>query len=275
MSAPVTPSPSDASAAAASREPTEARRGGYDVWSPSINPGIGRDLTDEQQLAITFRWLAREGFAENLAGHITWQRPGTDTMLVNPWGLWWREVAASDICEIDADGEVVHGRWDVTPAIHIHTELHRRRPDARVVIHNHPYHVCVLAAIGALPELVHQTAAMYEGDLGLVAEYTGEIDTAELGVDLAERIGEASVVILASHGVIITGETIEQATYRAASIDRVCRMALDVKRLGTDALAMDPGVVAGMKTSLLERGADVYYEGLARQLIREEPDVLD
>lgn len=245
------------------------------MWSPRINPGVGRDLTDEQKLAIAFRWLAREGFAENLAGHITWQRPGTDTMLVNPWGLWWREVAASDICEVDADANVVAGKWDVTPAIHIHTELHRVRPDARVVIHNHPYHVCVLAAVGLLPALIHQTASMFDGDLGLVAEYTGEVDSAALGADLAELIGDASVVILASHGVIVTGETIEQATYRAASIDRVCRMSLDVSRLGVDPLPLDPVLVAGMKTSLLERGSDFFFEGVARQLIRDEPDVLD
>jgi ribulose-5-phosphate 4-epimerase/fuculose-1-phosphate aldolase len=251
------------------------RKGGYAVWSPSINPGIGRELTDEQKLAIAFRWLAREGFAENLNGHITWQRDGTDTMLVNPWGLWWREIAASDICEIDEDGRVINGRWDVTPAIHIHTELHRVRPDARVVIHNHPYHVCVLAAMGVLPELVHQTASMFAGDLGLVAEYTGEIDSAALGVDLAERIGDASIVILASHGVIVTGATLEQATYRAASIDRACRMSFDIQRAGGNALPLDPALVAGMKVSLMERGADLYFEGLARQLIRDEPDVLE
>ncbi|MDW3220898.1 MAG: class II aldolase/adducin family protein [Acidimicrobiales bacterium] len=256
-------------------DPTLVREGGYAVWSPSVSPGIGRDLTDEQKLALAFRWLAREGFAENLAGHITWQREGTDTMLVNPWGLWWREIAASDICEVDGDANIVAGKWDVTPAIHIHTELHRVRPDARVVIHNHPYHVCVLAAIGVLPDLVNQTASMFDGDLGLVAEYTGEIDSAELGADLAERIGDASVVVLASHGVIITGETIEQATYRAASIDRACRMSLDVMRSGREPLPLDPGLVAGMKVSLMERGADLYFDGLARQLIRQEPDVLD
>lgn len=260
----------------AATDPTTAtREGGYAVWAPKVTPGIGRDLTDEQKLALSFRWLAREGFAENLAGHITWQRPGDETMLVNPWGLWWREISAGDICEVDVDANVVAGKWDVTPAIHIHTELHRVRPDARVVIHNHPYHVCVLAAIGVLPDLVNQTASMFDGDLGLVAEYTGEVDTPELGVDLAERIGDASIVVLASHGVIITGETIEQATYRAASIDRVCRMSLDVRRTGVDPLPLDPGLVAGMKSSLMERGADVYFDGLARRLIREEPDVLD
>ncbi len=251
------------------------RRGGYEVWSPSITPGIGRDLTDEQKLAIGFRWLAREGFAENLAGHITWQRPGDDTMLVNPWGLWWREVSASDICTVDTEARVVAGRWDVTPAIHIHTELHRVRPDARVVIHNHPYHVCVLAAIGALPEIISQTASMFDGDLGLVDEYTGEVDDPMLGADLAQRVGGASVVVLASHGIIVTGETLEQAIYRAASIDRACRMTLDVRKLGETGTPLPAPVVAGMKASLLERGSDVYFEGIARRLIREEPDVLD
>ena len=256
-------------------DPTaDARTGGWDVWSPSVVPPIGADLTDEQKLAVAFRVLAADGFAENLAGHITWQRPGAESMLVNPWGLWWREIAASDICEVDGDGTVLSGRWDVTPAIHIHTELHRRRPDARVVVHNHPYHVCVLAAVGLLPEIVHQTGTMFDGDIALVEEYTGEVDTAELGVDLAERIGDASVVVLASHGVIVTGPTIEEATYRSASIDRACRMALDVLRLGREPRAIAPGLAAGMKQSLLERGSEVFFAGAARQLIRTEPDVL-
>jgi len=114
------------------------RRGGLEVWSPSKMPPIGVDLTDEQQLAIAFRHLAEVGFAENMAGHITWQPDGQTDMYVNPWGLWWQELTASDICVVDEDARVVRGRWDVTPAIHIHTELHRMRPDARVVIHNHP-----------------------------------------------------------------------------------------------------------------------------------------
>lgn len=250
------------------------RSGGWDAWAPTVTPPIGVALTDEQKLACAFRILAADGFAENLAGHITWQRPGESTMLVNPWGLWWRELSASDICEVDEDGRVVAGRWDVTPAVHIHTQLHRRRDDARVVVHNHPYHVCVLAAVGLLPELVHQTATMFGGDLHLVEEYTGEIDSAELGADLAEGIGDAAVIVLANHGVIVTGATIEEAVFRSASIDRVCRMALDVMRTGRDPLPIAPTVAAGMKQSLLERGSTVFFAGAARQLIRTEPDVL-
>lgn len=138
-----------------------ARRGGLQVWAPSVVPPIGVDLSNEQALAVAFRHLAAIGFAENLAGHITWQPDEQTDMFVNPWGLWWQEITASDICVVDDNARVVRGRWDVTPAIHIHTELHRVRDDARVVVHNHPYHVCVLAALGRLPELVHQTGSLF------------------------------------------------------------------------------------------------------------------
>jgi ribulose-5-phosphate 4-epimerase/fuculose-1-phosphate aldolase len=253
----------------------DERRGGLDVWAPSIVPPIGRDLSDEQRLACAFRILAKDGFAENISGHITWQRPGQDNLLVNPWGLWWREMSASDVCEVDMDGRVVAGKWDVTPAIHIHTELHRRRPDARVVIHNHPYHVCVMAAMGILPELVHQSGAVFQGDLAVVTEYSGEVDSPDLGEDLAEEIGDASVVILGSHGVIVMAPTIEEATFRAAGIDRVCRMYYDVLLLGRPTLPISPGIMKGMKASMLERGSDVYFAGAVRLLLRDEADVLD
>jgi ribulose-5-phosphate 4-epimerase/fuculose-1-phosphate aldolase len=257
-----------------STDQSTVRKGGLGTWAPRITPPIGVDLTDEQKLACAFRILAREGFSENLAGHITWQCPGATTMLVNPWGLWWREVSASDICEVDDDANIVAGQWDVTPAIHIHTELHRRRPDARVVIHNHPYYVSLLAALGVLPQLVHQTGSMFLDDIAFVTEYTGEVDNSVLGADLADQIGDAPVVILGSHGIIVTGATVEEAIYRAASIDRVCRMTYDVMVAGRDPLVMARGQMVGMKASLLERGAPVYFAGAVRALVRDEPDVL-
>jgi len=250
------------------------RDGGLAVWSPRITPPVGVELTGRQELACAFRILSRAGFSENIAGHITWAPADDGSMWVNPWGLWWDEITASDLCRVDADGHVLEGKWDVTPAIHIHTELHRQRPDARVVVHNHPYHVSVLAAAGVLPEIVHQTGSMFDGDLAFVQEYAGEVDTAELAKELASQIGSSSAVILASHGVIVTGPSIREATYRAASIDRVCRMAYDLMVLGKDPLPIAAGVRVGMKKSLLERGSDVFFDGAVRQLLRTEPDVI-
>jgi ribulose-5-phosphate 4-epimerase/fuculose-1-phosphate aldolase len=256
-------------------EPTELRSdGGLARWTPRITPPIGLDLTEQQQLACAFRILARAGFSEHIAGHITWRRDDGESMWVNPWGLWWEEVRASDVCAVDFDGKVIEGAWDVTPAIHIHTELHRRRPDARIVVHNHPYYVSLLAATGDLPEIVHQTGTMFDGDLRFVDEYTGEIDSPELGADLAEHIGDASVVILANHGALITGENIAQATFRAACIDRMCRFAYDSALLGKKVKPIAPSLRQAMKASLLERGADVYWAGAVRLLLQENTQVI-
>lgn len=253
----------------------ELSKGGADVWSPRITPPIGVDLSDEQKLACAFRILVAEGFSENIAGHITWADADNSSMLVNPWGLWWDEVKASDICRVDPDGNVIGGRWDVTPAVQIHTELHRRRPEARVVVHNHPYHVVLLASLGLIPEFLHQQSSMYDGELGFVSEYSGEIDTPELGADLAERVGDASVVILANHGAIVTAATIEEATYKSATLDRQCRLMYDVLVADRPATTVPSVVRPAMKASLLERGTEVYWAGAVRRLIREQPDVLE
>ncbi|MGH3957764.1 class II aldolase/adducin family protein [Mycobacterium sp.] len=252
----------------------EIRKGGLDVWSPSVVPPIGVDLTNEQALAVAFRHLAVIGFAENMAGHITWQLDGQTAMLVNPWGLWWQEITASDICVVDEKAHVIEGRWDVTPAIHIHTELHRVRSDARVVIHNHPYYVSLVAALGTLPELVHQTGSLFLDDMCFVDTYDGEIDTAPRAVDLASRIGGANVAILANHGVIATGRNLPEAVYRAASIERVCKLAYHLMLTTRTPTSMNRGDMLGMQASLIERAADVYWAGAARMTIKADPDVL-
>ena len=147
-----------------------------------------------------------------------------------------------------------------------------------MVIHNHPYHSTVLAAVGLLPEIVHQTATMFDGELVLVDEYTGEIDTPDLGAELAARIGGATVAILANHGVVVTGSTIPEATYRAATIDRSCRLTVDAlllaRAVGRPVQPIAEHLRPAMQRSLVERGPAVFWAGAVRRLLRDEPDVL-
>src|SRR5271155_5517171 len=96
--------------------------------------GIGRKLSIQQELACALRILAHAGWQENLSGHITWAQEGTTNMWCNPWGIWWEETKASDIALVSESGEVLEGEWGVSGAVFIHTEIHRSRPDARVVV---------------------------------------------------------------------------------------------------------------------------------------------
>ncbi len=249
--------------------------GGAAAWMPKVMPGIGRELTDEQQLACALRHLDDVGFCENMTGHITWQRPGDDTMLVNPWGLWWAETKASDILTISDSGEVLAGKWDVTPAFHIHTELHRHRSDARVIVHNHPMYATILCGIGILPDIIHQNSSMFFDEMVFINEYDGEVASADAGATIADRVGDATVAFLANHGVLVLAPTVEEATYKAANLERCCEIMYKTMLTGHRPLALDVSVMKPMKASLIERATFAYWDGAVRQLIANEPEVLD
>src|SRR5690348_18113270 len=89
-------------------------------------------------------------------------------MWMNPWGIWWDEVRASQIIRLNADGNVVEGDWDVTGAVAIHTELHRARPDATIVVHNHPYYATLLAAMGESPRRSEEHTSELQSPVHLV-----------------------------------------------------------------------------------------------------------
>jgi ribulose-5-phosphate 4-epimerase/fuculose-1-phosphate aldolase len=236
--------------------------------------GLPRPLTVRQELACALRILAAAGWQENLSGHITWVEPGADDLWCNPWGIWWEETTASDIALVSPDGEVVDGRWGVSAAVFIHTELHRARPDARVVVHGHPYYATLLAGLGVTPQIIHQNSSIFAGDIAFVDEYDGIVGSPDSGAQLAERIGSATGVVLANHGAIVTGETIQEACYQAVTFERMCRFTYDSMLTSRTARPLDPAVAADLKRGLKRGCPDVFWHGAVRQLLRREPDVL-
>ena len=251
------------------------RAGGLAAWAPRSVPGPGVELTPAQELAVALRHLDDVGWCENLTGHITLQvGDGGNRFLVNPWGLWWAEVTAADMLTIDADGVVVDGTLDVTPAVHIHTELPRARPDAAVVVHNHPPYASALAAVGKLPDLVHQNSSILSGEMVLVTDYDGEVDEPAIGADLASAIGSASVALLVSHGVIVTAPTMAEAVYKSVLFERTCRLHWLVRAMDRSPIPIAPTHQRQLKASLVERAAPVYWNGVVRALVTSEPEVL-
>jgi len=233
------------------------------------------DLTVPQQIACAARVLAASGYALDVAGHITVVRAqGDGSMWCTPYGLWWREVTASDIIAIDADGNVIEGQWDVTPAVAIHTQVHRARPDATVVIHNHPYYGSLLSTLHVAPEITDQQACMFDGDIALFDEYTGGVDDTEGGDYLATAIGDATAVILANHGVLVMGGAIPQATYRAMNFERTCRLNYDAMATPQKPVLVPPEQRGMLKAAINSISVDYYWGGAVRHLLGSEPEVL-
>lgn len=231
------------------------------------------DLTPQAEVALLARMLHAEGYDDHLAGHITYRQPD-GTMLVNPWGLTWDEVRASDIMRIDEEGHVVEGRWTVTPAITLHVELHRARPDVAVALHNHPRWGTIWADLQRVPPVYDQTSAMVPGDPAVYDDYDGSVNSVENARACVEALGDARMALLANHGVLVVGSDIAQAHHRAVVLEWRCRQAWHVEAVG--------GGVA-VRQEVFERFSAPFdivsfpglFEAMARRELRRDPAVLD
>lgn len=230
-------------------------------------------LSPQQELALLCRMLFREGYDDHLAGHITYRQPD-DTLLVNPWGLTWDEVAASDVMRIDLDGRVLEGKWTVTPAIPLHTELHKLRSDVVVTVHNHPRYGTLWADAHRVPPVYDQTAAMMPGDPVVHDDFNGSVDSTDNARDCVEALGDASAILLGNHGVLVVGKDIAQAHHRAMVLEWRCKQAWHVEAMGGGVPVRDD-VFKKFAAPFDHVSFPGLFEAMARRELRADPTVLD
>ena len=240
------------------------------------NPGrfpILQELTPKQQVALLCRVLFKEGYNDHIAGHVTY-RQDDGTMLVNPWELAWDEVCASDILTIDADGKILDGRWNVTPAINVHRDMHAFRHDVRVVIHNHSEWGSVWAACKRVPPIYDQTSALVDTDPAIYDEYLGTVNNESAGRAAVEALGEHKWALLANHGVFLVARDIRQAHLRAITLEWRCRLAWRVEQLG-GGTPLPQQVATGTGQMTDGNGFPFLWEAMARRELRLDPRVLE
>lgn len=230
------------------------------------------ELTPHAELALLCRLLHAEGYDDHIAGHITYRQPD-GTMLINPWELAWDELQASDILRLNKEGKVIEGHWNANPAINLHLEIHARRPDVRVIIHNHSRYGTIWADAQRVPPVYDQTSSQVNGELVLFDEYNSAVNDIGEGASCAEALGQSKWALLANHGVLVVAGDIRQAHLRALTLEWRCRQAWHVEALGGGRPIRDDVVdqVGGMIDG---NGFPFLWEAMARKEIARHPTVL-
>jgi ribulose-5-phosphate 4-epimerase/fuculose-1-phosphate aldolase len=231
-------------------------------------------------LAAALRLAVANGFHEGIDNHFTLAVPGRpDTFLLNPYGLHWSEVRASDLMEVDFDGNVVAGSGmaDRT-AVCIHGPIHKR--GFACVLHTHmPYATALTQLEDMTLEMIGQTALGFHGDVAYDRDYAGlALDMAE-GERMAELMGEKPILMLANHGVIVCGRSVADAFNSLYFLERACQTQILAMSTGRPLHRVAPEVVE--KTRRQFRAAtrpeghdacDFHFAALKRLLDRREPD---
>ena len=237
-----------------------------------LGPAIP-DLSPAQELALLARMLFREGYDDHLSGHITYKQ-ADGTFLCNPFGLTWDELRAGDVMHMDAEGNLLDGRWTITPAITLHVELHRARHDVGVAVHNHPRWSTIWSDLHRVPPYYDQTGATYGGEVALFDDYTGSVDDLDNARTAVAAVGSADVALLANHGVLVLAQTPAMAYLRASSFEWRCRQAWHVEAVG-GGKPMRPEVVAEFGSYFTENPFPGLWEAMVRRELRTDPSVLD
>jgi ribulose-5-phosphate 4-epimerase/fuculose-1-phosphate aldolase len=230
------------------------------------------ELSPAAELALLARMLHREGYDDHLAGHITYAQPD-GTLLVNPFGLTWDELRASDVMRIDRDGEVLDGPWTVTPAIPLHLELHKARHDVGVAVHNHPRWGTIWADLQRIPPVYDQTGAQVLGDPAIYGDYQGAVNDPDNARQAVAALGDARMALLANHGVLVVGKDIRMAHHRCITLEWRCRQAWHIEAAG-GAAPLDPEVHRRFATSFDYIPFPGLFEAMVRRELRADPGVL-
>ncbi|MFQ6331977.1 class II aldolase/adducin family protein [Nocardia sp. CWNU-33] len=234
-------------------------------------------LHRKQQLAVAFRIFARYGFDEGIAGHATIRDPEfPDRFWVNPYGLHFSRMRASDLLLLDEKGHVVEGgRRTNKAAFWIHSSIHRARPDVVAVIHAHTIHGRAFAALDKLLDPIVQESCAFYGDHVLFDEYKGLVLEKEEAQRIAEKLSDRRAAILRHHGLLTVGRTVEEAAWWFIAMDRACQMQLLADAAGS------PRVMTAEEASLAHRQfgsanmAKHSFKVLSDLVVEQEPDVLD
>ncbi|MEO8452491.1 MAG: aldolase, partial [Gemmatimonadota bacterium] len=231
-------------------------------------------------LAACHRWAERLGLNEGIDNHFSYAvDPDGRRFLVNPLGLHWRELRASDLVLADADRNILEGSNQVEDtAFFIHSRLHLKHPTARCVLHTHmPYAttLCVLEHGRVL--MASQNALQFYGRIAYLDEYEGLALENDEGDRMAAAMGANSVLFLGAHGVIVTAPTIHQAFNDLYFLERACMVQVLAMSTGQKIRLVSERASAQMVKAMAENPDAVeqpkrHLEAIKRILDREAPD---
>lgn len=231
----------------------------------------------KQRLAAAFRLFGHFGFDEGSAGHITARDPElADHFWVNPLGKSFRRITVADLILVDDRGEVVEGSWPVNQAAFvIHSHIHAARPEVVAAAHSHSVHGKAFSTLRRPLDPITQDACAFYGDHVVFDDFTGAVFELSEGARIAEALGPHKAAILANHGLLTVGRSVDEAVWWFITMERSCQAQLLAEAVG-DPVHIDPdhaattaGQVGGARAGWMQ------FQPLYDWIVDEQPDLLE
>ena len=233
------------------------------------------------QLAAAYRIFDRLGWTELIYNHISLRVPGEPGhFLLNPFGLHYSEVCASNLVKVDGQGHIVgptlgERAWPINPAgFTFHGAIHATLPDAHCVMH---VHTTATMAVCCLDEGLSFTNFYAAQLYGKVAYHDFEGITVHLdeGRRILASAGACPVLLLRNHGPVAIGFSLANAFGLMWLLQRACEVQTTAMAMGRQRPIAVPVLEACVRDSLnfdprFGAGQDA-FDALQRLVDRVDP----
>ena len=232
-------------------------------------------------LAACYRLASHFRMTDLIYTHISARVPGTrDQFLINPYGLWFHEVTASNLVKIDQQGEKIErSPHPVNPAgFVIHAAIHAARTDAHCVMHTHSRAGVAVSTLssGLLP--ISQFALRFYGKVGY-HDYEGATLVPGERERLQQSMGDNNVLILRNHGLLSTGGSVAEAFDRMFMLNNACQVQIDAMQTGDQIVVPSKEVCeltvrqyAGEEEEDMDERLELEWQALLRLIDNQTPD---
>lgn len=191
---------------------------------------INRDLT--KKLSLSCNILAREGQTDMTLVHVSARLPGQDMIYMKPYAMGLDEVKKEDIIIIDFEGNKLFGERRRHTEYPLHTEIYKLRTDVNCVVHTHPLFAVILGATGGQLRPISHEGTLFTL-LPLFQETTELIRTSAQGEAVARCLGQARALLLKNHGIVVAGQSIEEATVHAILLEKAAKIEILSRQAGS------------------------------------------
>jgi L-fuculose-phosphate aldolase len=188
------------------------------------------DGSTPELLAACCRILGKENHESGLAGQVTARADKPGTWWTLQFGYGFEEATAKRMVLVDEDLKPLRGGRP-NPGTRFHIWIYEKRPDVQAIVHTHAPHASALAATGKPLKTIHMDSAMLHGTAHL-PEWPGVPVADDEGRIISGALGKEKAILLANHGLLTAGATVEEATYLAVFFERAARMQLRAMAAG-------------------------------------------
>ena len=193
---------------------------------------------DPRELLTHCAWiLSDEDHESGLAGQLTARGPRDNCYWTLPLGLAFGEATPGSWLLIDNDlkvleGQGAHGIREPNPATRFHLWVYRSRPDVNAIVHTHPPAASALAAAKVPVVVAHMDATPLFEDMVFLPEWPGLPTADREGELISARLGQAHALLLAHHGLLTAGRSVQEACFLAVFMERMARLQINAAAVG-------------------------------------------